>query len=186
MKQSQVALVVEVSSRSQPVFWIDQTEPLSRGALRQAPAHGPLPAQNATPSAPSSPSPPAAPEATPPCSSSTRTASHLARSDRAVPKPRLPSRTRLRLRPPSSRPCRRPRPGKTAEVVPEAQSEYAPKNLAQLVGTWAYSAGDCERLFQRRGGRWAYQEPVDKFAQAAIVELPKRMLSSSAGSKARL
>jgi hypothetical protein len=50
----------------------------------------------------------------------------------------------------------------------------------QLVGTWAYSAADCERLFQRRGGGWAYREPVDKFAQAAIVESPKKILLPSA------
>ena len=80
--------------------------------------------------------------------------------------------------PPAEAPLPPPAPGR--EAPPEAQSEYAPKNLAQLVGTWAYSAGDCERLFQRRGGRWAYREPVDKFAQAAIVELPKRILLPSA------
>ena len=57
---------------------------------------------------------------------------------------------------------------------------FAPKNLAQLVGAWAYSEGDCERLFQRRGGGWAFRQPVDKFAQAAIVELPKKILLPSA------
>ncbi len=57
---------------------------------------------------------------------------------------------------------------------------FAPKNLAQLVGAWAYSEGDCERLFQRRGSGWAYRQPVDKFAQAAIVESPKRILLPSA------
>jgi len=60
------------------------------------------------------------------------------------------------------------------------QGEYAPKSLAQLVGTWAYSPADCDRLFQRRGGGWAYRQPVDKFAQAAIVESPKRILLPSA------
>ena len=40
------------------------------------------------------------------------------------------------------------------------------------MGAWAYSEGDCDRLFQRRGGGWAFRQPVDKFAQAAIVELP--------------
>ena len=69
-----------------------------------------------------------------------------------------------------------PAPGREA---PEAQGEYAPKSLAQLVGTWAYYAEDCERLFERRGGGWAYRQPVDKFAQAAIVE-PKRILLPSA------
>ena len=46
----------------------------------------------------------------------------------------------------------------------------APKSLAQSVGTWAYSEEDCERLFQRRGDGRADRQPVDKFAQAAIVE----------------
>ena len=50
---------------------------------------------------------------------------------------------------------------------------------AQLVGAWAYSAEDCDRVFERRGGGWAYRQPVDKFAQAAIVE-PKRILLPSA------
>ena len=61
-----------------------------------------------------------------------------------------------------------------------SRGRIAPKSLAQLVGTWAYSAADCERLFQRRGGGWAYREPVDKFAQAAIVESPKKILLPSA------
>ena len=70
-----------------------------------------------------------------------------------------------------------PAPGREA---PEVQGEYAPKNLAQLLGAWAYSSEDCERLFERRGGGWAYRQPVDKFAQAAIVESPKRILLPSA------
>ena len=70
-----------------------------------------------------------------------------------------------------------PAPGREAQ---EVAGIYAPKSLAQLVGTWAYSAADCERLFQRRGGRWAYREPVDKFAQAAIVESPKKIVLPSA------
>ena len=71
-----------------------------------------------------------------------------------------------------------PAPERTAPLV--AQDAYAPKGLAQLVGTWAYSEGDCERLFQRRSGAWAYRQPVDKFAQAAIVESPKKILLPSA------
>ena len=70
-----------------------------------------------------------------------------------------------------------PAPGREAQ---EVAGIYAPKSLAQLVGTWAYSAEDCERLFQRRGGGWAYRQPVDKFAQAAIVKSPKRILLPSA------
>jgi hypothetical protein len=49
-----------------------------------------------------------------------------------------------------------------------------------LIGAWAYSAEDCERVFERRGGGWAYRQPVDKFAQAAIVESPKKILLPSA------
>ena len=70
-----------------------------------------------------------------------------------------------------------PAPGREAS---EVQGVYSPKGLAQLVGTWAYSAEDCERLFQRRGGGWAYRQPVDKFAQAAIVESTKKILLPSA------
>ena len=101
---------------------------------------------------------------------------------RPLARPRLrPSSLRslrlLQLRRSPNRPCRRPRPdGRRQEVA----GVFAPKNLAQLVGAWAYSEGDCERLFQRRGGGWAYRQPVDKFAQAAIVELPKRILLPSA------
>ena len=101
---------------------------------------------------------------------------------RPLKSPRLPRSSRrslrrrlLRLRPPKRR-CRH-RAGTGGAGSPE---HYAPKSLAQLVGTWAYSAADCERLFQRRGGGWAYREPVDKFAQAAIVELPKKILLPSA------
>ena len=77
------------------------------------------------------------------------------------------------------RPCRNPRPDGASEV----QGEYAPKSLAQLVGAWAYSVEDCERLFRRRGGGWAYRQPVDKFAQAAIVKSPKRILLPSAACR---
>ena len=73
-----------------------------------------------------------------------------------------------------------PPPAPAREAPPEVQGVYAPKSVAQLVGAWAYSAGDCERLFQRRGGGWAYRQPVDKFAQAAIVESPKRIVLPSA------
>ena len=78
---------------------------------------------------------------------------------------------------PAEAPLPPPAPGREAQ---EVAGIYAPKSLAQLVGTWAYSAADCERLFQRRGGGWAYREPVDKFAQAAIVESPKKILLPSA------
>ena len=71
-------------------------------------------------------------------------------------------------------------PPAPAREEPEADSKFAPKGLAQLVGAWAYSPEDCKRLFQRRGDSWAYRQPVDQFAQAAIVELPKKILLPSA------
>ncbi len=61
----------------------------------------------------------------------------------------------------------------------ESTAEFAPQSVAQLVGAWASSAADCDRLFQRRGRALAYRQPVDKFAQAAIVE-PQRIRLPSA------
>jgi len=40
---------------------------------------------------------------------------------------------------------------------------------ASLAGAWTTSQADCSRLFVRRGGALAYRQPVDKFAQAAII-----------------
>jgi hypothetical protein len=101
-----------------------------------------------------------------------------------VPSPKTPSAPPVVAQepPPAPAPLAEPplpppAPGREAQ---EVAGIYAPKSLAQLVGTWAYSAADCERLFQRRGGGWAYRQPVDKFAQAAIVESPKRILLPSA------
>jgi hypothetical protein len=170
------------------VFWIDQTivlPPVSRGTTPVAPAPAPASsAQNAAPSAPSSPSPPAAPEAaSPPAPAAAPDAGQQATSPPA-PAPKTPSAPPVVAQePPPARaplaepPLPPPAPGREAQ---EVAGIYAPKSLAQLVGTWAYSPADCERLFQRRGGGWAYREPVDKFAQAAIVESPKKILLPSA------
>ena len=67
----------------------------------------------------------------------------------------------------------------TARVAQAAVPEFAPENLAQLTGAWAYSRADCDKLFQRRGKTVAFRQPVDKFAQAAIVE-PQRIRLPSA------
>jgi hypothetical protein len=40
---------------------------------------------------------------------------------------------------------------------------------SSLVGAWTASAPDCPKLFERRGGGLVYRQPVDKFAQAAII-----------------
>ena len=179
------------------VFWIDQTSvlpPVSRGTAPVAPVPSPAStAQNAAPSAPSSPSPPAAQEAAaPPAPAPTPAAPPAlnpapdAPQQVASPSPAPPSAPPVVAQEPSPPPAPAPvaepplpppAPGREAQ---EVAGIYAPKSLAQLVGTWAYSAADCERLFQRRGGGWAYREPVDKFAQAAIVESPKKILLPSA------
>ena len=40
---------------------------------------------------------------------------------------------------------------------------------ARLVGAWATSEADCKKLFVRSARGIAYRQPVDKFAQAAII-----------------
>ena len=40
---------------------------------------------------------------------------------------------------------------------------------SRLFGAWTTSQADCKRLFVRSGGGFAFRQPVDKFAQAAIV-----------------
>jgi HlyD family secretion protein len=64
-------------------------------------------------------------------------------------------------------------------VAQEPVPEFAPESLAQLTGAWAYSQTDCDKTFLRRGKALAYRQPVDKFAQAAIVE-PQRIRLPSA------
>ena len=67
----------------------------------------------------------------------------------------------------------------TAGVAQEPVPEFAPENLAQLTGAWAYSPADCDKLFRRRGRALAYRQPLDKFAQAAIVESQRIRLPSA-------
>ena len=47
-----------------------------------------------------------------------------------------------------------------------------------LLGAWTASPQDCSKLFTRRGGAIVYRQPVDKFAQAAIIE-PGRIVTPS-------
>jgi HlyD family secretion protein len=58
----------------------------------------------------------------------------------------------------------------SASAEQESPPEFAPESITQLIGAWASSADDCARLFQRRGKALAFRQPVDQFAQAAIVE----------------
>ena len=176
--------------------------PLTPAPLAQkpAPSSAPAPAaQNAAPSPPRSPASPAEQEAAappvpalpapaaPPAPTWAPDGGQQAASPPApAPSPITPSAPPVVAQEPSpppppgplaDAPLPAPAPGREAQ---EVAGIYAPKSLAQLVGAWAYSAEDCERVFERRGGGWAYRQPVDKFAQAAIVESPKRILLPSA------
>ena len=190
------------------VFWTARNEtnvtpPVSPGPTAVAPAPvppvPPAPAPVAQEPVPSPPPPPALPTAqkaaTPPAPSPTAPPAPAPASDAGqraasspAPAPSLgtppaPPVVAHKPSPPpapaplAETPLPPPAPGREAQ---EVAGVYAPKSLAQLVGTWAYSAEDCERLFQGRGGGSAYRQPVDKFAQAAIVESPKRILLPSA------
>jgi hypothetical protein len=162
------------------------------------PAPGPAPtAQQAAPTPPPSPASPApkeaaAPPATPaptptvpPTPAPAPDAGQRAASlTAAAPSAETPSAPPVAAREPPPAPAPAagaplPPPAPERET-PEAQAHYAPKSLAQQVGAWAYSAEDCDKIFQRSGGGWAYRQPVDKFAQAAIVESPQRILLPSA------
>ena len=166
------------------------THPVSPGRTALAPAPVPAPpapppvVQETAPSPPPAPAlpttqeaaapPEPAPSPTPPPAPSP--APDAGQQAATPPAPPPPSETPS-TPPAAEAPLPPPAPGREAS---EVQGVYAPKSLAQLVGTWAYSAEDCERLFQRRGGGWAYRQPVDKFAQAAIVESTKKILLPSA------
>jgi hypothetical protein len=179
-------------------FWTasNQTNvspPVSPGQTPVAPAPAPArTAQDAAPSPPPLPAPRTAQEAAavpapataPPTPAPAPDAGQQAASPPPAPPPQTPSAPPVVAQepPPAPAPLAEPplpppAPGREAQ---EVAGIYAPKSLAQLVGTWAYSPADCERLFQRRGGGWAYRQPVDKFAQAAIVESQKRILLPSA------
>ena len=55
---------------------------------------------------------------------------------------------------------------------------------ARLAGAWTTSEADCARLFQRRGGALTFRQPVDMFAQAAIIG-PQTVRALSVDSVAR-
>ena len=53
---------------------------------------------------------------------------------------------------------------------------------ARLAGAWTTSKADCARLFQRRGGALTFRQPVDRFAQAAIIG-PQTILAPSSSCR---
>ena len=167
------------------VSWIDQTSvlpPVSRGTTPVAPAPAPASTtQNAAPSAPSSPSPPARRRRQP-------RALRLRRPMQDSKPPRRPPRPRKACGSPSRR----------AGAFAPACSGCARRSAAAATRAWTGGAGSrghvCAEepcaagrdlgLF-RSGSRAAlpaaaasaYREPVDKFAQAAIVVSRRRKSS---------
>ena len=156
--------------------------PPASAPVAQKPAPPPPPAL-ALPTEQEAASPPAPSPTAPPAPTVAPDAGQQAATPPAPPPSReTPPAPAVAAQEPSAPPVAEaplppPAPGREAS---EVQDVYAPKSLAQLVGTWAYSAEDCGRLFQRSGGGWAYRQPVDKFAQAAIVESTKKILLPSA------
>ena len=143
--------------------------PIAQTAMRAPPPVAPGPAPAPAPIA-------AAPTSTPVASASSPVSPAPAPASAPVAQTPAPPPA-----PVAQAPAPSPVEGATpsAPVAQEAALEFAPQSIAQLAGAWAPSAADCDRLFQRRGRTLAYRQPVDKFAQAAIVE-PQRIRLPSA------
>ena len=140
-------------------------------AQTPAPAPAPAPAAQApTPAPPPAavtPTPTAAPAPTP-----------IARAPAPAPTPatEAPAPASIAEAPAPSPPAETTTSASTEQ---EPAAEFAPESITRLIGAWASSEADCTRLFQRRGKALAFRQPVDKFAQAAIVE-PQRIRLPSA------
>jgi hypothetical protein len=50
-----------------------------------------------------------------------------------------------------------------------ASARLADSIDARLVGAWTTSQADCAKVFVRSGAGLTYRQPIDKFAQAAII-----------------
>ena len=151
-----------------PVAEAPKSEPAT-----QAPAPAPAPAL-APPTEAAAPAPAAQETAHAGAPPSTPALAHVAVA--AVPTPRetkpVPPALPFPAPPSMSTPAHVPtaQASTSARLAQEPTAEVAPESLAQLRGAWAPSAGDCDKLFQLRGSAWAYRQPVDQFAQAAIIE----------------
>ena len=138
-----------------------------------APAPAPAPAL-APPTEAAAPAPAAQETAHAGAPPSTPALAHVAVA--AVPTPRetkpVPPALPFPAPPSVSTPAHAPtvQASTSARLAQEPTAEVAPESLAQLRGAWAPSAGYCDKLFQLRGSAWAYRQPVDQFAQAAIIE----------------
>jgi HlyD family secretion protein len=84
--------------------------------------------------------------------------------------------TQLPAPAPTSEPLGASTPAGATEATTEGETipEFAPASVDRLIGAWAISAHDCEKLFERRGRVLGYRQPVNQFARAAIFE-PQRI-----------
>ena len=153
-----------------PAAKTSTSEPAAQAALAPAPVPASAPAAEAAAPVPPLPTPAPAsrPKSTP---SPTPLLAPSAEASRSSPVAR-----EAKLAPPSPAvpaplaPAPAHAPAAQAGLGPEPAVGFAPESLAQLVGAWTRSAADCNKLFQRRGSTMAYRQPVDQFAQAAIIE----------------
>ena len=65
-------------------------------------------------------------------------------------------------------------------IVACESSSLADSLDARLLGAWTTSQADCSKLFVRRGGALFFRQPIDKFAQAEIIE--PQQIRAPAGS----
>ncbi len=167
-----------------------ESPPVAQAPAPASAAQSPVPAP-----APSAPTPPPAPApapatqaptpAPPPAAvTQTPTAAPAPRPIARAPAP-APAPAPATEAPAPAPVAEAPAPSPPAETTtsesaePEPAAEFAPESITQLIGAWASSEADCTRLFQRRGKALAYRQPVDKFAQAAIVESQRIRLPSA-------
>jgi hypothetical protein len=64
-------------------------------------------------------------------------------------------------------------------LVASGSACFADAIDSRLLGAWTTSQTDCKRLFVGGGRGLAYRQPVDKFAQAAIIRPQQILLPAS-------
>ena len=155
--------------------------PAPAPAAAQTAAPAPTPAaQTAAPAPapaaqPPTPAPPPAAVTQTPTAAPAPTPIARAPAPAPTPAPEAPAAAPIAEAPAPSPPAET---NTSASTEQEPAAEFAPESLRQLIGAWASSEADCARLFQRRGKALAFRQPIDKFAQAAIVEAQRIRLPS--------
>ena len=147
--------------------------PASAQAAAPAPTQAPAPAPAPAPAAEANAAPSAAQPATPAVAPAPAPAPDAQALTSA---PSVAEAAPASLAPRAAAPRSSPAPtdaqaAAAATLGPnEPTGQAAPASLAQLSGAWAQSADDCKKLFVSRGGALSFRQPVDKFAQGAIIE----------------